>query len=337
MIASEERTGYFLFSLDVELGWGYFDLDRQRDKLFKRDGSDERVGTQRLLELCAEYGIAGTWAVVGHMFYERCEQCEICPLQPWKGKYRTFAEVYERTDPLWYGPDIVDLLLQHGPRQEFGCHGYTHETFDRMTPEQARIEVQEWARVARRKNIAPQTIIFPRNRVGNLQAFKEAGYICYRGDPDDELLVDGAAPRPGVLDALRTVARPALSPVNQVFGLTSPPVHPLPDGPDASGLVNLPASMHFFNLDEHWEKVFDAVNQPTLRMNRMVKGLHKAADEQKIFHVWAHPWEFRTEHDFARVRHLFKHVAELVQQGRMRSITMGDLATQILAQAAVKA
>jgi hypothetical protein len=128
-----------------------------------------------------------------------------------------------------------------------------------------------------------------------------------------------------------------LNPVNQIFGITPPPVHPLPDGPDASGLVNLPASIYLYGFNERLANMLDAVNQPTLRMNGLIKGLHKAADEQKIFHVWAHPWEFRTEHDFARVRYLFKQVAELVQQGRMRSITMGDLATQILAQATVEA
>ena len=43
------NTGYFLFSLDTELGTGYFDEDAARHRLFSKDGIEERKRITRCL------------------------------------------------------------------------------------------------------------------------------------------------------------------------------------------------------------------------------------------------------------------------------------------------
>ena len=108
------KTGYFLFSLDTELAWGYFDLDRLRLEKYSPDGSRERKAISRLLDLLDEFDIAATWAVVGHLFYDKCEKCDICPVLEWQGKHRSFEEIYETNAPLWYGADLLEMLLARG-------------------------------------------------------------------------------------------------------------------------------------------------------------------------------------------------------------------------------
>ncbi|MCK4791940.1 MAG: polysaccharide deacetylase family protein [Desulfobacteraceae bacterium] len=309
------KTGHFVFSLDTELAWGFFDLDRRRSKQFSSDGTRERRSIERLLDVLDEFGIVGTWAIVGHLFYEKCEVCDICPILEWKGRYQSFEEVYKTEDPLWYGADIVEALLARGSQHEFAFHGYTHEVFEesRMSEEAARIEIQEWLRLSMRKGIVPQAVIFPRGLVGHLRVFKEAGFICYRSEED--------LPR---LFRLSYVGK-LIKSIDHILSLSTPPVYDL-NGVGPRGLVNLRSSQHFFGFNRKLEMILDSVNLHKLRINRMIKGVKKAADEKKIIHIWAHPWEFRTEKDFEKLRYLLGYVSEETNQGRIQSIGMAALA-----------
>src|SRR3990172_3955205 len=120
---TKAQTGYFLFSLDTELAWGYFDMDRLRSERFSSDGSRERRAIDRLLDILDEFNIVATWALVGHLFYEKCEKCDLCPILEWQGKYRSFEQIYETNAPLWYGADVVETLLARGGRHEIAFHG----------------------------------------------------------------------------------------------------------------------------------------------------------------------------------------------------------------------
>jgi peptidoglycan/xylan/chitin deacetylase (PgdA/CDA1 family) len=269
------------------------------------------------LDTLDEFDITATWAVVGHMFYERCEACTVCPVLDWKGKYSSFEDVYETNHPLWYGADVIDTLLTRGARHEIAFHGYTHKVFDEsvMNEEEARTEIREWLRVAERRNIVPRTVVFPRNMVGHLRLFEELGFLCYRG-----------AEPPCNTDKL-----PYLSKIRrrlrQLPFVFTPPVFDLPNvGPP--GLVNIPASPNYFKRGRGLHRFFDALNWTKLSVSGAIRGVRKAAEESKIVHVWSHPCDFQTEKDWEKLRHLLCYVSGQVRQGRLKCITMGDLARE---------
>jgi hypothetical protein len=307
------NTGYFLFSLDTELAWGYFDLDDIRSRKFAADGAAERRSIKRLLDILDEFNITATWALVGHLFYDKCEKCSICPILEWQGKYRSFEEVYETNHPLWYGKDIVELLLARGSRHEIAFHAYTHRVFDsRMTQQDARIEIQEWLRAAKTMNLVPRTVIFPRNRVGHLDAFEEAGFICYRGEQ--------VMPKTYAIPLIgKTLNR-----IDLVLQIFSPQAYELRT--EAAGLVNLPSSRWLFGMNRNVELILDALNLHNLRIRAFIKEVERAAREKKVIHIWAHPYEFRTEKDFAKLHYLLSHVAERVAEGSLQSVGMAELA-----------
>lgn len=307
-----DKKGYFLFSLDTELAWGYF--DQYRPGRFSNGGVWERKAVQRLLDIFDEFEISATWAVVGHMFFASCEKCEICPVLEWKGKHLSFEQIYDTADQLWYGADVIDLLQARGARHEIGFHGYTHKVFDEriMTDAEAKTEITEWRRLAARKNITPYSVVFPRNRAGHLKAFKEAGYICYRGD---ELRPKGSR---------FTLLRKAMNVFDLIFQFRTPLVYdPILD---ESGLVNLPASRWLFGMNRRVEAALDMVGLANLRIRPMVEAVKHAARQGRIVHIWAHPEEFKTDGDFEKLRYLLKHVADEVKNGSMQSITMIDMA-----------
>ena len=312
------KKGYFVFSLDTELAWGYY--DRFRENMFSEGGKKERAAIHRLLEIFDEYNITATWAIVGHLFYRKCETCGICPILEWKNKHRSFGEIYETDNQLWYGMDIINLLQTKGARHEIAFHGYTHKIFseDMMTVQEAKIEIQEWQKVASRKNIIPYSIVFPRNRIGHLKTFKDAGYICYRGDelhPKDYKI---------------PLLGKALNLIDLFLQIRVPQVYePIMD---PEGLVNLPSSRWLFGMNRKFEAVFDAFNLHLLRIRKLVRAVRMAAREGKTIHIWAHPEEFKTEKDFDKLRFLLSVVSNEIKKGAIQSIGMAELAKIVVKQ-----
>lgn len=308
-------TGYFLFSLDTELATGHYDgLRKQR---FSPDGSRERRSIKRLLEILDEFNITATWALVGHLFHERCQHCVVCP---WEGQSPGFDMAYGSAHPLWYGADIVDVLLQRGARHEYAFHGYSHRVFDEsiMTVEEAQFEIDEWLRLASRWGIIPKSVIFPRNRIGFLGLFKEAGFICFRG----EKVMPPVSRVPLLGKALNRLDLHLQLFVPQVCDVS---LHP-------TGMVNLHESQWLFRMSHRIERLLDACGLHLFRIRPLVQSVEKAAREQKVVHLWAHPYEFRTDKDFEKLRYLFQCVAKNADMGKLLSVSMVELAEKVIEQ-----
>ncbi len=317
----DESTGYFVFSLDTELATGLFDMDQRRARTFSPDGSRERWAIRSLLDLMDEFDIHTTWAIVGHLFYAKCEHCEICPVMEWKGKYSSYDEAYGTSNPLWYGEDVVDEIMRRG-RHEIGYHGYTHRIFNEKTLpiEEAKIEIQEWLRVAKRKGIVPKSIVFPRDLAGYLPLFAENGFSSYRIEEPMSIWIRN-----------KYFGR-YVKTLDHLLAISIPPLFTLDDiKKDANGLYAMPESMHIKAFNLGLERKLDQANLHLLRLRRAVNGIRKAAAQKKIIHLWAHPWEFQTEKDIDKMRYIFEAVAEEQQRGRIRSITMNDLADRVSA------
>ncbi len=316
MSNSGSPKGYFLISLDTELAWGYF--DQFTPGRFSPDGSVERQSVLRLLEIFKKYEITATWGVVGHLFYEKCEDCAICPVRDWKGRYSSYDEIYQTRKPLWYGLDLINILRSAGAKHEIAFHGYTHRIFneDVFSVQDAQTEIREWQRVAGRYSIKPTAVFFPRNVVGHLKTFKEEGFVCYRGvemrHSDYQIPILGKA----------------INYLDWLLQFRIPKVY-VP-WVDESGLVNLPGSRGFFHPNERLEKLLDALGLPFLRITRMVKGVQKAAREGKVLHIYTHPEEFRTDQDFEKLEYLLSAVAEEIKKGTIESIGVTDLAMKVI-------
>lgn len=312
------ESGHFLITLDTELAWGHFDIDDVRSRIFAGGGDFVRENVERLLDLFNEFGIIGTWAVVGHLFYDQCEECEICPVLTWEGKYKSFQEVYRTADRRWYGTDLVKKILSSPLSQEIGFHGYTHRVFDEthMTVEDARTEVKEWLRVASKWGVGPGAVVFPRNQVGHLAVFEELGFVCYRG-------VEVAPARWKFLDEAGPLA--VLSPLR--LYLSTPMVY----DPKLNrvGMVDLPAS-RWIGSDHRLERSTGLDRLFAMRLARVAEALKVAVQENKVVHVYLHPYELQKESDFEMIRELLSFVGDLVADGSIHSVGMAQLARRLL-------
>ena len=311
---SDTQPGYFVLSLDTELAFGHFDRDAQWPRLFSPDGSRERAAIQRLLELCEAFGVRATWAVVGHLFHAGCEHCPECPIEAWQGRYSSYAQIYERDHPLWYGADVLQWLLAHRDRLEIGFHGYTHRPFTALSAAEAAQEARLWQAVAARHGIEPGAVVFPRNAVAHLAVLRQFGFRSFRS-------ADAVRPR-----GWRSTLGAPLKLLSQMAGWPPPETHAVATIGLRDGLVELPPSAYLFDIRRSVECLLDGLGLQRLRLRGIVAGIRQAAATGRVIHLWAHPWEFRTEADFDKLAHVLAAFAEQRMAGRMRSVTMSELA-----------
>jgi hypothetical protein len=64
-----------------------------------------------------------------------------------------------------------------------------------------------------------------------------------------------------------------------------------------------------------------------VRVRRAVRGLERAAHDQRIFHLWLHPMNLADESDamFAALRSAFNRMSELRAAGELAVMSMGSL------------
>lgn len=304
--------GYFILSLDTELSVGFFDMDDERHARFSPDGQEERQAILSVLSLCEKYGIAATWAITGFIFHQQDEIPRPCPIENWQRAIKRHAAAFDTSSPLCYGADIVQAILDSPQAKEIGFHGFTHRPFPTLDPAEAQFELEEWKRLAARYQLTGTSVVFPRNAIAHLEQVKDSGFLCYRGY--DRI------PRPSEIF-------PFLEVLDHLIPISKLPIYDIDAGAiDPRGLVNLPGSQHIFYDNRGAETILTRLSLHKRRLKRIFKGIETAAIEEKIIHLWAHPWEFRS----GAALEILEDILAVVADNKLRSVTMTEMAQIIL-------
>jgi len=130
-----------VISSDFELAWASrytksspFPLQKAKD-----NARVERENLPKIIALCEQFNIPVTWLTVGHLFLQSCTKIDgishpELPRLPhfenewWRFEGKDWFE-YDpgtdyRKDPLWYCPDLIELILQSKVKHEIGCHTF---------------------------------------------------------------------------------------------------------------------------------------------------------------------------------------------------------------------
>ncbi len=304
---SSDRAA-FVVSIDTEMAWG---LNHKPNVDYRYDA--EREHLRRLLELFDRHGTPATWAIVGHLFLERCTATDgvkhpeiVRPDYDWfDGDWFDDDPCTSlEQDPLWYGRDMVELIQRSPGGHEVASHGFSHiiagdpgcsrDTFDS--------EVRASMKAAGDVGVELVSMVHPRNRIGHVDVLREHGFRSYRGRrpvtaPSGlrERLIDLA------VGSERTVVRPI----------------------EEDGIWNLPATI-MFDVDARprtWK----------LWIRQVERRLDQAVAQQSLFHLWFHPHNLRDHPDaaFAALDHICERAARHRDAGRLDTVTMGGLADRL--------
>jgi hypothetical protein len=309
--------GLFILSLDTEIAWGTYDpkaLARH-----KASFDNYRILIRRLLELLDRYSIPATFAVVGHLFLERCNGHPdvLQPHYTWAREPDSARDPCSGLDhaPWYYGPDIVTAIREAKTPHEIGTHSFTHVLAGDSAVTEAiwRSQLAKSAAVHEEHSLRMLSLVHPQEKVAFTECLPEYGIIAYRGE---ERKWYGSFPRPlaricHLLD--RSLALP-------------PPTYDLGRLRVNERLVNLPASQFLMSYDGIRKWI------PTESRVRQAKaGLERAITNEHLYHLWFHPFNLgSSEFMFKALERILQEVDRQRDAGRLHVMTMAQAAQWIL-------
>lgn len=321
------KKGIFTISIDVELAWGTF--DHGGAQAYVSAYKQYRFIIDRLLALFKRYDFGATWAVVGHLFLDKCSaENGVLHADIVRPNHRWFKRDWFALDPgtdimrdeLWYGKDIVGMIQNAVPVQEIASHSFSHPVFsDRgCTRGAAETDVRKCRILAQESGLKLETFVFPRNEPAYLDVLKDNGFIAYRGKADAYSRLKSKRLRKVVL-------------LFQDFLAAAPAVV---EPRIREGLVEIPASMIFRFAHGKSRLIPDGA-----RLSRAKKGLSRVAKEKKIFHLWFHPISFAYKSDlmFDEFERILAYAAFLREKGALEFMTMRAVARDCLSGNATEA
>jgi len=197
----EPYMAVVLISADFELAWAWqYAKNSQnplRNALIK--ARQERENMPKIISLCEQYNIPITWATVGHLFLEYCKRNndiahpELPRLNHFENAFWRFhgMDWFEndpctdyQSDPEWYCPDLIRLVLDSSVKHEIGCHTFSHiDCRDEVCkPELLKAELRRCKQEAERLGIEIKSFVHPGHTIGNLDTIVSEGFTNFRTD-----------------------------------------------------------------------------------------------------------------------------------------------------------
>jgi len=324
-----DRHGALVISLDFELHWGLRDHVAREDPRYDRL-LQARQAVKDMLAVFTARHIRATWATVGFLFASnRLELEPHLPLQ--RPDYaRSGLDPYvesigfdEDHDPQHLAGSLVELI-RASAGQEVGSHTFSH--YYCLEPGQSeatfRADLGAAQSIARWRGLELTSLVLPRNQwnPAYADAVLDLGFRCIRGPQ----ATWGHRPRSGGhRDLLRRGARLA----DTYAGFSPPNSTPWSDVLLPSGLCDIPASAFLRPFDPARERLEHR------RIARLRAGIRHAARHRRIFHLWWHPHNFSQHQsaNFAALEQVLDEFDRMASAEGMESLTMADIATDVLA------
>lgn len=195
-----------LINADFEMAWAWQYSKAFADPLksAKEKALQERENVPVILELCDSFNIPITWATVGHLFLDSCNIVDglthpgIPRLSHFENDFWRFnqgdwfqhdpASDY-KTDPAWYCPDLIKLIIESKVKHEIGCHSFSHiDCRDSVcSPEVFTSELLACKNVAKRFGIELKSFVHPAHTIGNIKSLCALGFTSFRTDYENVL------------------------------------------------------------------------------------------------------------------------------------------------------
>jgi len=129
------------------------------------------------VDLFDEHAVPATWAFVGHLFYDSCSDGSH-PTNHLTGGADQHGS--RQTDPLYYGPDLVEMVLEAEVDHDVGGHSFMHPEFTELDEEIVRDDLTAMLDAADEYGVDVSSFVFPRNSVAHTDVLEDLGISTYR-------------------------------------------------------------------------------------------------------------------------------------------------------------
>lgn len=302
MAQGRGKSGVFMFSLDTEMMWG--PSEKVEIDLLQGKGKEDREAVSTILGLLEKHDISATWAMVGHLFLDHCDEAT-CLTAKNRESYRPswYQDPYSDIvkDPLRYGKDVVQSILACKVPQEIGYHSFSHPVFTEIPRSMAEAELGKVQGIRREWGLEMTSFVYPQNRIAHVDLLPRYGFKIFRGEYVQRWRKD----TPTLTNKMRGgMDKVIASPVDTVW---------------REGMWEVGGSMPFWDVQVPSSVVF-----------RAKLGLRRAIDSGKVFHIFIHPWSlFHYERLKDDLDQFLAYVASKREEGKVEVLTMGEHAKRL--------
>lgn len=304
--------GSAIFSVEVELGWGYHDLQRPNKYATLSESRDaETEALERLLTLCDQFEIPITFDVVGHLMLNDCSGTH-------RGEYPTDwfgadPSTDVESDPLFYAPDLIEMIEAAEVDHEICTHTFSHALGEKFTPTQLDSDLKRAQDLHRERFGQPaESIVPPRHQQMDSEILKQNEIRVIRQ-------TIGKMPE----------TKPAL--LKWYFSRNHPVMEPVRDGGLVTTYTSVTQSMTAPYISHGQGTVHPVLRSIPLHLRKYIHrkyvkdALDRAATENKHVHLWTHLHDMANEAQLAIVGQVIRLAADYCADNRLSTIRMNDL------------
>lgn len=317
----KQRHGQFVISLDLELNWGMFDINKGK---YNENVLGVRKALPKIVSLFKKYEIHATWAIVGLLFCENKNevQLKLEYIQPTyvKLQYNPLYHIKnigenEDDDPLHFGKTLIDEIKKD-PFQEISTHTFSHYYCleEGQTKFQFKRDLLISKGIHEKNKLKMKSIVFPRIQINYnyLDICKEMGIVCYRGNRNHFIYKERRFSNQIILKALRWI--------DCYVNISGYHLSSIDISQDET-IVNIPESMF---LRPYSSKLYFLEK---LKERRIKKSMLKAAKESKRFHLWWNPHHFgkNIEENLAMLERILLYYQYLKKKYNFQSYSMAEI------------
>jgi hypothetical protein len=299
-------------SLEIELGWGFHDLDSDWRRRFSPDRKKETTALSWLLERAETHDIPISFDIVGHLFLEDCEGTHDGPHH--KKWFDADPGGSVENDPLFYAPDLIEMIESSPMDHEICSHTFSHVDCSSVTSETLEWELHEAERVAGRKLTS---LVPPRHRRPPMEELKRAGVETVRLPHPEQ--TDDPKTDSKLWNFLRHFLRshPVSDPfVDSSVVVTPTSRHPSLTGPylsDGTAPPHPAFCMIPRQARQWWHERY------------LRSALESAVTANQATHFWSHLYNLAHEAQRPSVEAFFKDLTTYRKQETIELSTMGEL------------
>lgn len=216
-------------------------------------------------------------------------------------------DCYKNAD-LWYGQDIIKNIMNSGVYQEIACHSFAHIPFSNKKTKRhtVQVDLKNCVSEAQKLELELKSFVFPRNTIGYIDELSNFGFVSYRGE------------EPTWYRKFPKKIRKVCHILDQFFAVSPPVSLPIFE----HGLYNIPGSMFYLPMNG-----FRGCIPLKFRIYKAKKGIRKAIEQKKIFHLWFHPFNIATNKEklLFGLEEILKEVYASRKSGVLETKSMNEI------------
>lgn len=307
-------VGEVTISVEVELGWGYHDIetdDRYTKLSHRRERETETL--ERFLDLLDKYRIPVSFDVVGHLFLHDCagHHDGIYP-DNW---FFEDPGTKSSHNPLFYAPDLIDIIDAADTDHEICTHTFSHVLCDEVSDRTIKTELTKVQQL-HQERLGEETVslVTPRHRDVSLEAISDCGIEIMRVPTEN--LPDGRLSR---LYWYLFGSHPVRD-LSQKQGITQTYTSP------AMSLT----AYHLPTGQTSPHPIFRVVPEAIrrrLHQRYLTNALERACEQDSNIHLWTHLHDMVNESQWPAMSKFFESLSIAISEETAHVATMAELAS----------